>query len=592
MKNSLFKGNIVNEALINVLSYLDRKEKIKAIWMFFLLIIGSLLDVFGLASLVPIIMAASEPGSVFKNKYALYIYENFGFSSEKIFLLSIIVSILLFFILKNVFVTLINYQQVKFTAKIGVRVVQHQYDKYLNIPYYDFLEVGTSTLTHNILALPMTLVSQVIRNLFTYFSEVLIISVICIGIFVYQPMLMFILLAVLAPTTILTYRFLKNRSSVIGSQLDKLRPVSYGLMMDVFSGFVELKLSKKHKYFKDKLLSKQIEIQNLEARSYLFSLLPLKVIEMAAIMAVVTIFIYSLLFSNSSALVLTIGLFAASAYRLMPSVNRLLLAVMSIKQQGYIFDALSEYEEYSNPINHQQKKISFTQNIIFNKISFSYPKSNKVVIDDIDITINKGDTIGFIGASGSGKTTLMNILLRFYVEGKGNIFVDGQPLSDENIDSWYDIVGYVKQDAFLMQASIKNNITLYDENIDNDRLDYAIRQASLTDFIASLPNGIETEIGERGSKLSGGQRQRIGIARALYKRTEIMIMDEATSALDNQTEREVSEAINKLSETNITILIVAHRITTLRDCNRIYELKDGKIYAEYQYEDLLKKTLS
>ncbi|MEJ7663692.1 MAG: ATP-binding cassette domain-containing protein [Hymenobacter sp.] len=167
----------------------------------------------------------------------------------------------------------------------------------------------------------------------------------------------------------------------------------------------------------------------------------------------------------------------------------------------------------------------------------------------------------------------MNLLLRFYTEQEGSIDIDGQPLTPQFLENWHKILGYVKQDTFLMEASIKDNITLNDSQVDESRLAYALEQSSLNSFVNSLPNGINSSIGERGSKLSGGQRQRVGIARALYKQTQVLVLDEATSALDNQTEREVNEAINKLSSTDITILIIAHRITTLRECDRIYELK-------------------
>ena len=183
----------------------------------------------------------------------------------------------------------------------------------------------------------------------------------------------------------------------------------------------------------------------------------------------------------------------------------------------------------------------------------------------------------------------MNVLLRFYREQSGSVLIDGAPLTPAHMQAWYQLVGYVKQDTFLMEASIQDNITLGvpAEEVDGLRLHYAIEQASLTDLVTGLPLGLHTFIGERGSKLSGGQRQRIGIARALYKKAEVLLLDEATSALDNETEREVNEAIARLAHTNITILIIAHRLTTLRQCDRIYELSHGRIVAERQYAELV-----
>jgi ABC-type multidrug transport system fused ATPase/permease subunit len=205
--------------------------------------------------------------------------------------------------------------------------------------------------------------------------------------------------------------------------------------------------------------------------------------------------------------------------------------------------------------------------------------------------IKKGERIGFVGVSGSGKTTLMNLLLRLYSEDSGEIRVDGQALTDAHTRDWRKLIGYVKQDIFLLDGSIRENIILADPEPDEDRLRLAVKQASLDSFVNALPSGLETLVGERGSNLSGGQRQRIGIARSLYRNAEVLVFDEATSALDNQTENEVTEAIDALSETHKTIFIIAHRITTLRSCDRIYELKNGRISGVYTYKELIDKMM-
>ncbi len=593
MSDKQNKQGVVREALANVIHYLSPREKREAVGMFLLLILGSLLDVFGLASLVPIIMAASRPGSVMQNKYSFWLYQALGFQSEKKFLLFLIVSLIVFFLLKNLFVTLINYQQVRFSAQLALKIIENQLNKHFNLPFWYFSQVGSAHLSNSTVTIPNIFVVSVVRQLFALFSELIIVVIIVFGILIYQPTLFFILVVVLVPTTMFTYRALRNRSMAIGNRIDELRPLSYNLLSDTFVGFIELKLANKQQRFKERILTKQQELQDLEAISYLYSMLPLKVIEMAAMLAVATIFLYSLFFSsNPESLVTIIGLFAAGAYRLMPSVNRLILALVSLKQHRFTYDNLADFREYASRGLPPQQPLRFAKDIVFNNLSFRFPETDKPVLQNVSLTVRKGEKIGLIGASGSGKTTLMNLLLRFYTEEQGHILVDGQPLTEHNLQAWYQTIGYVKQDTFLMESSIRGNITLNDDNVDEERLQYAIEQASLREFIDSLPEGVHTQIGERGSRLSGGQRQRIGIARAMYKKTEVLVMDEATSALDTQTEREVNEAIGKLAHTDITIFIVAHRITTLRDCNRIYELKDGKLHAEYQYEELIGRTLA
>ncbi len=479
--------------------------------------------------------------------------------------------------------------QTAFTAEVGLQIVRSQLEKYLNFPFWHFNDYGSASLINSSLQVPSTYVNMVIRPMFIFFSELTIILVIIIGIMIYQPLLLAVLVIVLLPTTLITYRVLRSRTQYIGKRINELSPISISTITDIFMGFIELRLANKQGRFRDQLLETQRETRKLDAESYLYSLMPLRIIEMVAILGVLTIFLYSLFVATNSAnLIALVGLFAAAAYRLMPSVNRILMSMVQIKQSQYAIENLEDFRtpEYKEQIPEEQLPLSFQETLALDHISFSFPKEEKVVLQDISLTIRKGEKVGFIGSSGSGKTTLMNVLLRFYTEQQGSILVDGKPLTPQHLKAWHSIIGYVKQDTFLMQASIKDNITLGDKDVDQERLNYAIEQASLQSFIQSLPLGVDTFIGERGSKLSGGQRQRIGIARALYKRTEILMLDEATSALDNETEREVNEAINKLSQTDITILIIAHRITTLRECDRIYELSQGKIVAQHQYADL------
>jgi ABC-type multidrug transport system fused ATPase/permease subunit len=288
-----------------------------------------------------------------------------------------------------------------------------------------------------------------------------------------------------------------------------------------------------------------------------------------------------------------VGAFAAAAYRLMPSMSRLLNSFMYINNNQKAISNLDAYADLlrDENINAGNVPVSFNHSIAFKHLSFSFPNTDKQIFKDLDFEVKKGEKIGFIGSSGSGKTTLMNLLLRFYKEDGGAILVDGEPLRSEHIRNWRRHIGYVKQDIFLLDGTIRENITLGENEVDEKLLARVIEQSSLTKLIKSLPDGVNSLIGEKGSNLSGGQRQRIGIARSLYRNAELLIFDEATSALDSVTENEVTESIDALSESNKTILIIAHRITTLRNCDRIYELKNGTIGGVHSYKELISKVL-
>ena len=324
------------------------------------------------------------------------------------------------------------------------------------------------------------------------------------------------------------------------------------------------------------------------------NLIPIRANELVALTGIVLIFIYAIfLTDNSDQAIVMVSLFAAAAYRLMPSLNRIISSMVYIQKNLVAMDNLNLYSDIEKAKESEppQQPVTFENSIKINNLSFSFPYSETPTLKNISMEVKKGEKIGIVGSSGSGKTTLMNVLLRFYEEQQGEICIDGKKLGLEHIRGWRNLIGYVKQDIFLMDNSIRDNITFGEWNADEERVRRAVTQASLDNLIDSLPEGLDTIIGERGSKLSGGQRQRISIARSLYRNAQVLIFDEATSALDNQTEQEVSDAIDSLSDSHKTIFIIAHRITTLRNCDRIYELKDGKIDGIYTYKELLEKVM-
>ncbi len=589
------KKGLLYNTLQSVFYYLDGHEKRYSIWMIFLLLFSSILEIFGLASIIPVVLSSSQPGFIESNKYMHKLYLYGQFTSEKEFVFYLVAAIFVFFLIKSLFTLVVNYKQALFMARLSLKIINCQYTKYYKLPYWEFNNVGSGTMTNHIIQTPDMYRRHILQPIFVLSSELMIVLVIISGIAIYKPILLLILTIVLGPSVFLTYRALKNKTQQIGQDLDALRPEAYSLLSDSFMGYIELKLADKQRLFQEKFMDNQKKSQRLEAVSFLYSSIPPKVIEFIAIIGIIIIILYSLLFSSNSASILVlVGLFAAAAYRMMPSINRILNAMMSLKREQYAIDNLLLFREYLEKDEKSKdhiEKINFRKKIHFRNISFCYPDSNEPVLDNVSFTVNKGEKVGFVGSSGSGKTTLMNILLRFFNEEKGSVWIDDQALNEYNVDSWRSMVGYVKQNVFIMKSTIKDNITMGDPVVDFEKLNSAIDQASMREFIDTLPSGIETQVGELGSKLSGGQRQRLGIARALYKQANILVFDEATSALDNETEREVTEAINKLSNTDITMFIVAHRLTTLKDCNRIYELRNGKIVAAHQYSELVKAII-
>lgn len=574
--------------------HLDGPMRKKAAILIVLIFSSAILDVFGIASILPLIKLATDTSVIHTNEYLSAIYNYLHFESEKSFLLFMILSVLGFFIVKSVYGIFVNYLETRFTATLAYNITRKQFNKYFNLEFHQFSAMKSSVITHHILNNPLSYVTWVVMPTIMLISEFSILLLIVGGIAWYDIKLFLFITIIIGPSTWLIYALLRSRISTIGEEMNRLFPLSLGSLSQTIGGYADIKLANKEAHYRDEFLKTQKKYHQLNMAAHLPNLIPLRANELVALLGVVLIFIYAIfLTDNSEKAIVMISLFAAAAYRLMPSLNRIISSFMYIRKNMTAMQNISIYPELAHEIisNDDDRKMTFEKSIEIRSLFFRFPKESNDVLKDISMTIQRGEKIGIVGVSGSGKTTLMNILLRFYQEQQGGIYIDDVKVDSENMQSWRNLLGYVKQDIFLMDASIKDNITFGDATPDENLLKQAIKQASLEDLIQSLPDGLNTVIGERGSRLSGGQKQRISIARSLYRNAEVLIFDEATSALDNQTEQEVSEAIDSLSNVNKTIFIIAHRVTTLKNCNRIYELTDGKISGIYNYQELLEKVI-
>jgi ABC-type multidrug transport system fused ATPase/permease subunit len=584
----------IRDAFNSLFKHLTAKQKSKMGLLMLLIFISAVFDVFGLASILPLVKFASAPSALHTNHYLDSLYHYLDFTSDKKFLFFLLMCIFGFFIFKSIFGFGVSYLQTRFSGDIAYTITKKQFNKYFGLDFHRFTSIKSSVVTHHIISNPDSYVTWVILPLIMLVSELIIVLLIITGIAIYDIKLFLFIAVIIGPSTYLVFALLKKRSTKIGAEVDRIYPAAMAMLIQTIGGYIDIKLADKEAFYRDKYLDLQQQYHRLNMQSYLQNLIPLRANELVALTGVIIIFIYAIFIQDDSTSAVTmIGLFAAAAYRLMPSLNRIVSSMIYIRKNQTAMNNLSLYEDEVQETKFAgvRKPVVFEKEIHLSNLSFCYPGKEEEVLKGIDIRIKKGEKIGFIGLSGSGKTTLMNVLLRFYVEQKGSIMVDGVPLTPENTTDWRLKIGYVKQDIYLLDASIRENITLGDYPVNESQLDLAIKQASLDKLIDSLPQGVNTLVGERGSKLSGGQRQRISIARSLYRNAEILIFDEATSALDNQTEQEVTESIDSLSDTQKTIFIVAHRITTLRNCDRIYELKDGAVGGVYTYQELIEKVL-
>jgi ABC-type bacteriocin/lantibiotic exporter with double-glycine peptidase domain len=303
----------------------------------------------------------------------------------------------------------------------------------------------------------------------------------------------------------------------------------------------------------------------------------------------VTIIISRLRDQTSEEATLIIALFGVVAFRMLPSINRI---VVSLQQIALTRPGLEGAVEGLNlPVENAAR--GFTQelgsfgSLTAEGLKYRYPNSDKNVVDIQSLEIKAGETLGVVGSSGSGKSTLVDVLIGILTPVEGRLRVNGRDLVD-NRRQWQNKIGYVPQHVYLMDTTIRRNVAfgLPDKVIDDAQVERALRQANLLEFVQTLPNGWDTEVGERGVRLSGGQRQRLGIARALYGNPEVIVLDEATSALDAATEREIVESFREIAHDH-TLIVVAHRTSTLKYCNRLVRLEEGRIVQEGTFEEVI-----
>ncbi len=629
-----FNNNLVVLTLRRSARLLTPKESKRAVKMAIYSIISVFIDVAGLTLLIPVMIAANDPtlvtGPLAKNESTIQnsvqqpsagtlqdstktvisanksskaenikpnllnrFYVFLGFKTYESYMLFLAVLVLIVFIVKNSITLFVGYLQSKFAYDVATSLARRQYMKYYNRGYSYFKDTNSADIVNNIINIPIFYVGGVLLSLINFLTESAVLLLIIIGIAVVDIKLFGGLLLVLVPSGFAIYGLTKNRLYAIGQEQLRLGATTFARINQAIFGFVDVRLTNKETHFLDAYEKEQISLNESFKIKHTIAMVPSRALEVIAMLGILVIFSYAFFFGQGSNTIFEfVAIFAAAAFRVLPSMNRSLAALMGIKSQMFSLEVLEEGELPTKMEKMDVSPMAFEDSIEFRDLSFKFAGSDKLALAKVNFTVKKGEKIGIIGQSGSGKTTLMNILLRFLREDEGGIYVDGKKIEYEDIASWRAKVGYVQQQVFLIDDTLKQNVAFGEDpsEVNEERLKLALEQSSLKEFVESLPHGWDTQVGEMGARLSGGQRQRIGIARALYYQSNVLIFDEATSALDTETENMITESIQALQRDK-TVFVIAHRLTTLRNCDRILELKDGKLLQEWNYQDLVQEKM-
>ncbi len=581
------------------LKYLfKKKEK----FQISLLLIGSIImaffEVVGVASILPFMSMVLDPDQISSNQILSFLFNFFNFDNVETFLFYSGVAVLVLLAFSNFF-SAFMYWAITYFSKmqghiISMRLLKH----YLSNNYLFFIERNSSDLGKNILSEIDRVVKGVVLQALQAISKAILTIVVLAFLIYINPIIAIVTILSIGGAYLFFYIITRSYLSTIGEKQSIALFHRYRTVDEAMMGIKDIKLKSLERNFIGRFRQPSIDNARFSAQGLVIAILPRYLLETVAFGGIISIIL--ILLSNDvliSEIIPVLSLYAVAGYRLLPAVQNIYSAQSMIKYNlpalMIIINDLKEMkiEEKIELSNEVDQMIKFDKKITVNDIFFKYPKSKKNVIDGISLSILKNTSIGFAGSTGSGKTTLVDIILGLLDPKRGNIVVDDTIIDSQNLLSWQNKISYVPQTIFLIDESISSNIAfgINREEIDHDRVVKAAQLANLDRFVEDLPEKYDTLVGENGVKLSGGQRQRIGIARALYNEPEVLVLDEATSALDGITENYVMEAIESLSN-KLTLIIVAHRITTIENCDMIYFLEEGKIKDYGTYNELISKN--
>ena len=575
---------------------LDPRQKKYMVLLVFMMLIGALLETASIAILIPAVRIVMDPEVVMSNRLIAPIYQNLGFKSIGSFTVFVMSALIVFFILKNIFLFLQTKMQLRFVYTNQFSTSRRMMVNFMKRPYEYYLNADTAVIQRSITSDVINTYGLVLA-LLQLLSEGIVFISLAVVCMISAPLISLIFSVLLVIVLFVIKYVLQPIMKKAGVENQNYYSGLFKWINQAVTGMKEIKIAGKEYYFINEYSKCGRGYVNAVQRYNLFNSTPRLLIETVAITAmIIYIMIQALNGTMVNDFLPTLTAIGYAAMRMIPSANRInnyltsiayfepFLMGISNHLQEEIHDENVDYdsEVYEKEYDLKQaiRKLDIKKQIVLSDISYKYPNTNTYIFDHAEMKIPIGKAVGIVGTSGSGKTTVVDIMLGLLTLETGRILADGVDVN-EHYDSWLKNVGYIPQTIFMLDDNIRKNVAfgLTDEQIDDEKVWQALKEAQLDEFVRGLPEGLDSGIGERGIRISGGQRQRIGIARALYDDPEVLVLDEATSALDNETEAAIMDSINRLHGRK-TLIIVAHRLQTIEKCDIIYRIEAGKAQRE------------
>ncbi len=574
--------------LVKFIKYYGKNRRLKIFGFFVISLIAGILEFAGIGLIYPFLMLVTSPQTVIEYKsYATII--NF-FHINHILTITALMGILivLMFLSKNLLMILCIYLQNKFVINWKNDLNKMLMKFYLNAPYMQMFKTTNSEKIYNLTALTAQTLETFVMRSFVFFTNSIITLIILALLFLKFPAIaLFTVIFVIASMVVLN-KFFKHKTEVLAPQMLSFSLKNNNQVLENIKNLKEIRIFSAEKYFFDKFNKVQRENNNVIFKNTFYASIPPYLVEIILVISLIILagLITFKNYGDSSKIIASYGLILGIVFRIAPSLNRIQVALNHMNSSKDLVKKMNdEYEQnhfdvVSNVTNNNDS-LEFNEKIKFEDVSFGY-RENVSVIKDCSFEIKKGEFVGIIGLSGAGKTTMADILMGLLPVNSGKITVDNEEITEKNINAFRNLTGYVPQEVNLLENSFKNNVAWGqdEKNIDDERVIESLKLAQLYDFVQEN-GGINSVI--RG--LSQGQKQRLMIARGLYKNPEILIFDEATSSLDVETEHEITKMLTSLKG-NKTLIAIAHRLSTLKECDKLIYLKDGVIVDVGTFEEL------
>lgn len=585
--------------LLSKVNYIfDEKQKLQSVLLCIGLFVGALLELVGVSFITQLVTLISNPEKIHSNEIMQYCYDFFNMTSDRQFFLFVVIALIFVYLIKNLYLLWINYVQYTFVFNNQLRLSGRLIDCYLKKPYTYHLDNNSAEMVRNVM-LDSERFFQMLLSIFLTLSEILVSALLCVFLLIVDPMITISVVAILAVFTGLYLILFKGKAKKYGKTNQIYDGKMHQSINQALGAVKDIKILHREKYFADSFLAYGKKKMTAVRNNNVLGQFPKYLIETVCIGTVLLVLVFKIYKGEDlNTMIPQLAAFAIAAFKLLPSVSKINnyanLIVFLKPSVDLIYRDIKDTEDMVNyeiadesgniiEINDdgsQNKDTCYVADkISINNIVYRYPHTDRDVLNGISFEIPLGKSIGFIGESGSGKSTLADVILGILTPTSGTVMYGNMDVHKHPL-KWSKKLAYIPQSIFLCDDTIRNNVAfgIDEDKIDDEKVWKALREAQLEQFVKSQPDGLDSMVGERGVRISGGQRQRIGIARALYDNPEILVLDEATSALDTGTESAVMEAIDKLSGT-MTLIIIAHRLTTIKNCDYVYKVENGNIYS-------------